>query len=275
MMSVFLYVVTLFISFISIGYVFFEKFRFDLEAPIENWVNTANYFNAVFTPPLLAVTSIFILLTWRTSKKELSSTKALLNRQIQELEFKNEFDIFSGRIKNLSYEINKAPEHQFKKFIYMNLLTYKGPSYYNPLFRVSIPEIEKKESNKEKEELILDYINDSIFDLGSSIGMYIKLGGPKLELRAILSNLDNIDTIFKVIVGYIFIESKKGRLWFKTFRKQLILISKIKHKNQQKHMFEELSFNIDSDLVFGIVEFLARTEFTDEQKELFKELICE
>ena len=157
----------------------------------------------------------------------------------------------------------------------MNLLTHKGPNYYSPLFRVSIPEIEKKESNKEKEELILNYINDSVFDLGNSISMYIKLGGPKLELKAILSNLDNIYTIFKVIVGYIFIESKKGSLWFKTFRKQLILISKKKLKNQQKHMFEELVFNIDSDLVLDIVEFLALTELTEEQKELFKELIFE
>ncbi|WP_283241012.1 hypothetical protein [Pseudoalteromonas sp. S3178] len=40
-------------------------------------------------------------------------------------------------------------------------------------------------------------------------------------------------------------------------------------------MFEELIFNIDSDLVLDIVEFLALTELTEEQKELFKELIFE
>ncbi|WP_105198961.1 hypothetical protein [Pseudoalteromonas sp. T1lg10] len=48
---------------------FFSRFSYDLDAPIENWVNTATYFNNLFSPILLFVTMILLYLTWRDTKK--------------------------------------------------------------------------------------------------------------------------------------------------------------------------------------------------------------
>jgi len=106
---------------------------------LTGWANTAIYFNNIFSPIFLLISVILIYLTWKTSKIELADTKILLNKQIQEQKFKNEFDIFAGRIRNLAVTLSEQPDGFFKVCIIMNLLTHIGPKKYDALFEKSVP----------------------------------------------------------------------------------------------------------------------------------------
>lgn len=98
-----IYLFVLLIIFIVVAFFFFQRFPFDLNSPIENWVNTASYFNNILTPILLAITSALIFVTWRTSKKELETTNSSLN-----LDFN--FKIFEGMLRTFVNVLNEKIE---------------------------------------------------------------------------------------------------------------------------------------------------------------------
>ncbi|HEA14940.1 MAG TPA: hypothetical protein ENH88_00510 [Pseudoalteromonas prydzensis] len=112
-----IYIFFLLLIFIVVAYLFFDRFSFDLNSPIENWVNTANYFNSILTPFLLAITSVLIFLTWSTSKKELETTNAALD-----LDFN--FKIFDGMVKSFVNTLDTQVELEFRETAFENAWNY-------------------------------------------------------------------------------------------------------------------------------------------------------
>ncbi len=99
---IFWYVIAVSAIFGFVGLFFFKRFGFNLNAPIKNWVDTASYFNGVLTPPLLAITSILIFLTWHTSKKELKTNQYMLSEQLKNQKEKESFALFIDQIEKLN-----------------------------------------------------------------------------------------------------------------------------------------------------------------------------
>jgi hypothetical protein len=102
------YVVSIVVIFAIFVIFFFRRFTYDLEAPVENWVNTASYFNGILTPPLLAITSILIFLTWKTSQRELKATKEILEEQLENQIKKDDLESIIRQSENLDNRFSKT-----------------------------------------------------------------------------------------------------------------------------------------------------------------------
>ena len=50
---------------------------------LAGWMNTAIYFNNVFSPILLLLSILLLYLTWNTSKKELQDSKYIFKKQLE------------------------------------------------------------------------------------------------------------------------------------------------------------------------------------------------
>ncbi|WP_257325960.1 hypothetical protein [Pseudoalteromonas rhizosphaerae] len=112
---VFWYVTILLGIFAVVVFFFFIRFSFNLETPINNWVDTASYFNGILTPPLLAITSILIFLTWKTSKLELKETRKILDKQLDLISTQNLtidrpflYQIFRGKLQRFDNILNST-----------------------------------------------------------------------------------------------------------------------------------------------------------------------
>lgn len=100
-------VIFTFLVIVGAVIVFFKQFGFDLDTPIENWVNTATYFNNLLTPLLLFVTVLLLFWTWRDTKKGLDKqsndnkySATLLSFESLSKEFK--LRLYSGKFTELS-----------------------------------------------------------------------------------------------------------------------------------------------------------------------------
>ncbi|KGJ96579.1 MULTISPECIES: hypothetical protein [unclassified Pseudoalteromonas] len=83
------YIISLIILFAIICIAYFIRFKFNFNAPIEDWISTASFFNSILTPPLLAITSILIFLTWQTSKNQLKHANEMMNSELNLKIFNN------------------------------------------------------------------------------------------------------------------------------------------------------------------------------------------
>ncbi|MBB1404847.1 hypothetical protein H5079_04385 [Pseudoalteromonas sp. SG44-5] len=111
-MGIKIYVASLSLIFFIILVFFFYQFNFNLNTPIENWVNTASYFNGILTPPLLAITSVLIFLTWRTSKSELEETKLALREQSDT----QNFSVIKDAVFEIANEIKVTMQKEIRVF---------------------------------------------------------------------------------------------------------------------------------------------------------------
>ncbi|WP_335991098.1 hypothetical protein [Pseudoalteromonas sp. CH_XMU1449-3] len=135
-MGIAIYVIALVLMFLTFCGFFFSNFNFNPDTPIENWVNTASYFNGVLTPPLLAITSILIFLTWQTSKAELSQTRDSLKEQLNLQNFSTLQELISqlmNSLKELDLETisihmvgNNITVHKSDKKNPIEGINYKG-----------------------------------------------------------------------------------------------------------------------------------------------------
>lgn len=119
-MGIKIYVASLSLIFFTILVFFFYQFNFNLNTPIENWVNTASYFNGILTPPLLAITSILIFLTWKTSQSELKATKVILEKQLKNQIKKDDLESIIRQSENLDNRFSKT--HKVSDIIKLDLI---------------------------------------------------------------------------------------------------------------------------------------------------------
>ncbi|MFK3858293.1 hypothetical protein [Pseudoalteromonas rhizosphaerae] len=106
-MGILIYVFVLVTILLSVLCYFFDQFSFNLDTPIENWVSTATYFNGILTPPLLAITSVLIYLTWETSRKELKETRKVMQQQSNTIDRPFSFQVFKGKIERFDNALNR------------------------------------------------------------------------------------------------------------------------------------------------------------------------
>lgn len=97
------------IACLVIGIEFFRHFSFNNNAPIENWVTTATYFNNAFSPVLLLASIFLLYRTWSDSKealevqkRELEATKEVLKEQSDT----QNFSVFKEALFEVTDQVN-------------------------------------------------------------------------------------------------------------------------------------------------------------------------
>lgn len=262
------YVVTLLIVFFLAGVCFFTRFDFNFYAPIDNWVNTASFFNSILTPPLLAITSILIFLTWQTSKKELEETKELLKIQSETQNFKDDLDIFSRRVRELSLIENECFPQNNKFMINSYLLHFlnNDDELYQRIYNW-IPDLKRIDQEK-KPSFLANYIVELEINLTEAVRAYLHIRESDKDL--IIQIDENIDQhyVINFIAGYLFFQSNKGKLWLHSLSRLLEKCIEEKIKLRGKYL-DELFFNMNSDFLLDCINNLSELALEEEQKRLF------
>ncbi|WP_199529584.1 hypothetical protein [Pseudoalteromonas sp. bablab_jr010] len=128
-MGILIYIFVLVTILLSVLCYFFDQFSFNLDTPIENWVNTATYFNGILTPPLLAITSVLIYLTWETSKKELKATNSVL-------ELEKAIKIIAAMLDATNKSLDRSISIKQKNDAFERLLKNSNKNEKMPLYEI-------------------------------------------------------------------------------------------------------------------------------------------
>ncbi|KZY60864.1 hypothetical protein A3733_24520 [Pseudoalteromonas shioyasakiensis] len=247
---------------------------------LDGWVKTASYFNNVLSPILLTISITLIYLTWATSRREFQDTKHLLTAQnsdlkaqIKEQEFKNEFDIFSNRMRSLASRINIPVNDQIKSFAYMSLITHLDEFDYKSKVGSWIPEVEKIDSIEEIAKYIQKFIMDYQVDLASSIYAYLLVGGRSLDMKVQVDTYCKNMEIIDICCGFQYLNSKPGKIWLRTFLRHLKLVFANQSERYSEHSIDEMLFNLDSDLVTQLIIELAKDDLTEDEIKYFTDTI--
>ncbi|MDK1310042.1 hypothetical protein [Pseudoalteromonas ardens] len=125
-----LYVFSMIMIFGIFAGFYFNRFGFKLGASHDNWVGTVTYFNNLLTPPLLAITSILIFLTWFDSKREFGELSKYQNREASLKQFASHMqsvknDMNSKVSLNLEFHFRVALASLLKKDAEANSVLYR------------------------------------------------------------------------------------------------------------------------------------------------------
>ncbi|KID56845.1 hypothetical protein JF50_13180 [Pseudoalteromonas luteoviolacea] len=116
-----IYLLTLASIFFGALTVYFYRFDLDLDAPHKSWVDTATYFNNLLTPPLLAITSFLIFLTWQTSKSELHETKEQLKNQQKLDTAKFQYELLLKKLMELKHYCAQNASKSYAEIVAMQV----------------------------------------------------------------------------------------------------------------------------------------------------------
>ncbi|WP_157863176.1 hypothetical protein [Pseudoalteromonas translucida] len=114
------------VLFLVLGFLdtFFNRFTYNLNTPIQNWVDTAVYFNNALSPILLLATVILLYWTWKDNRKELAATKKALVEQSDTQNFSvikdAVFEIAVGVRKSMRKNITVFDDNNEIYFINLN-----------------------------------------------------------------------------------------------------------------------------------------------------------
>ena len=176
-----LYGFTIVVLFFVVAWYFFSSFNFNLDAPLKNWVDTASYFNGILTPPLLAITSIFIFLTWQTSKKELKATNDVL-------EFDKAIKIINAMLDSSTKIFERKISFKQKNQAYNKLLEDSAKNEKMPLYEILKDERANRKLSKYRFFCVLkDFTHEECFT---------KFGKPEHVPSTDIHNLDDTDLVF-------------------------------------------------------------------------------
>lgn len=171
-----LYGFTIVVLFFVVAWYFFSSFNFNLDAPLKNWVDTASYFNGILTPPLLAITSIFIFLTWQTSKKELKATNDVL-------EFDKAIKIFNAMLDSSTKAFERKISSKQKNQAYNKLLNDSAKNEKMPLYKILEDERTNRKLSKYRFFCVLkDFTHEECFT---------KFGEPEYAPSTNIHNLED------------------------------------------------------------------------------------
>ncbi|MCK8116975.1 hypothetical protein MTF68_05335 [Pseudoalteromonas sp. 2CM37A] len=234
---IFWYVIAVSAIFGFVGLFFFKRFGFNLNAPIKNWVDTASYFNGVLTPPLLAITSILIFLTWHTSKKELKTNQYMLSEQLKNQKEKESFALFIDQIEKLN-----------DTFIRKNRVI--------DIFKLGlIFEInnEYKQARKEQPDDLYDYISNlqvSFLELlkngrNFSVNKKIHKDTKSYTKDKFNRNINNYKKIILNALSIYYIDNYKKRTEVINFYSLLMQLSNQKREHRDTLLEFKLGFNND------------------------------
>jgi len=138
--------------FMSVG-MYLWKFGVDFDnANFQDWVNVATYFNNLFSPLFLAVSSILIYKTWSTSKDmlqlskdELGKTYSSLKEQEKISRMQLDLNVFRNKLNNLDRLLqNEVVEYScFRAIRLLNKVLVENQADF-PLVQYLNKEIEER-----------------------------------------------------------------------------------------------------------------------------------
>jgi len=213
------YIKSLCSVFIIIVFVFFYRFGFNFNTTLETWVHSASFFNNILTPPLLAITSVFILLTWRTSKTELEATKTLLEKQLASKDLVEDLETFSRRLSDLSnverLSLNPGAKSRLKFYLVSTL------DMNNNLYSHAAQWMEGLADSLDKREFTLYYLSQVDLEVRKCIESYSRLMEHDMTLPEVISEWFSHPDVINLVAGFAFIKSSEGQIWVSSFSKLL------------------------------------------------------
>ncbi|ATG58232.1 MULTISPECIES: hypothetical protein [Pseudoalteromonas] len=185
--------------------VFFDRFKYNLDVPIQNWIDTAVYFNNLLSPVLLFATVLLLYWTWQDTKRglDLQRSDALYTSIIATLErSSNELkkELQNCKIKKLDNEEVKSSI----EFLGRHFLSERIKKHENNSLEISL---------KSRVQYI-DIIRTSttqINGFGSVLNqLYLMLGNEehKNAFKVNLYSLFSID----FLIGFLIIQVRIQRL---------------------------------------------------------------
>lgn len=260
------YIKSLCAVFIVILFVFFYRFGFNFNTTLETWVHSASFFNNILTPPLLAITSVFILLTWRTSKTELEATKILLEKQIASKDLVEDLQTFSRRLSDLSnvegFSLNPGTKSRAKMYL-LRALDMNDHLYSHAAFWM-----EGLADQENKREFILSYLSEVDIEVRKCIDSYSCLMEHNMTISEVISEWFTSPEVINIAAGFAFIKSNEGQIWVNSFSKLLKNVCNQEASIQAKYL-DEMFFRIDVNFALTCITYLKELELTNEQKEIF------
>ncbi|HEA14941.1 MAG TPA: hypothetical protein ENH88_00515 [Pseudoalteromonas prydzensis] len=260
------YIKSLCSVFIIIVFVFFYRFGFNFNTTLETWVHSASFFNNILTPPLLAITSVFILLTWRTSKTELEATKTLLEKQLASKDLVEDLETFSRRLSDLSnverLSLNPGAKSRLKFYLVSTL------DMNNNLYSHAAQWMEGLADSLDKREFTLYYLSQVDLEVRKCIESYSRLMEHDMTLPEVISEWFSHPDVINLVAGFAFIKSSEGQIWVSSFSKLLKNVCNKEASIQAKYL-DEMFFRIDVNFALTCIQYLNELGLTDEQKEIF------
>lgn len=244
-----LYVFSLIIIFIAALFIFFCRFDFNFNAPIDNWLKTANFFNSLLTPPLLAITSILIFLTWETSKRELETTNSAISLDIQ-------IKIYSAMLESFIRNLDKEVDLDIKERAFMRAWTELTSGEINQVskdFQEKLLQdrVSKRERNYQQLCFQIPLTHRYCLSNYSNL-VKITISGSKMSALDILKPVYKDHVIGEYRKSSSFTKEKK----LPTIKNFIDLLDFIeKHKEQKtykEHLIDLFLYYIDQATIYGV-----------------------
>lgn len=253
---------TAFLGCFIIGIIFINRFSFDPDAPMKDWVDTATYFNNAFSPLLLFVSLLLLYRTWKDSKialelqrEELNKNSELFERQVSSQELKDNLEIFSRRITNIdkkfsSFLSDKDIGNVLPDVLNLLIAHEYLEKYYNQIVTNAIVTpanqgyLQKKVTAYIYDEKLV--INDLLSDY---MDFFIK-SGRKFNPKILFSGDFPAQKIKTIILGHALIESIEYKRVLKSLNRLLLSID----GEHFDHFKEELALSIDLNLIIKLFD---------------------
>lgn len=121
--------------------VFFNFFPLNLNTPLEQWINSAVYFNNLFSPILLFITMLLLFLTWRDTKKALDiqmndNEYMLVNQSVTESISKFQTGVFFENSDEFMVRIGDSYSSIYTHFDKTGKISKTGANHVCQLFRL-------------------------------------------------------------------------------------------------------------------------------------------
>lgn len=121
--------------------VFFNFFPLNLNTPLEQWINSAVYFNNLFSPVLLFITMLLLFLTWRDTKKALDiqvndNEYMLVNQSVTESISKFQTGVFFENSDEFMVRIGDSYSSIYTHFDKTGKINKTGANHVCQLFRL-------------------------------------------------------------------------------------------------------------------------------------------
>lgn len=278
-------------SIISLG-LYLYRFGFDFSAQINDWINTATYFNNLLSPIFLFITILLLYWTWRDTKealeiqskelslqrKELKSNRSINERQLKTQKLKDDLDIFSRRINELDKKFVSIVNDKEIKYA-MSSLILELNNYCSINSEVNLFEqfykkiaehtevvdctLDNKINKIVKTILEKSYKTDEL--LKGYLSYFIEHG--EFNFPDLIKN-KNKNEILSIAIGHILIESKEYNRRVRTLERVLSKVENVDNRFIDIYI-EEVILHFDLDLI----DLLCKTSKIDLPSNL-RDTLC-
>lgn len=250
---------------------FFDRFKYNLNTPLENWIDTAVYFNNLLTPVLLLATVFLLYWTWKDTKtaldlqqQELSENRLLFKEQIENQKHKDSLDIYSRRVAELSKKFDLPIKSESLNLRVCKVVAdcYKDPSFskkaYSNFPDELIRELDFPRDKLNKEDarkmFVIKYLIEHKRTLNNIILSYTTKIKDEEELKELVLNNYKfpVNAIDKVKCFDLF-KNESDKIELVAFYRLIDKISQADKKYKRDYV-EELLVNFDNVVARKLIE---------------------